>query len=298
MLKSAAQSIIARRRELGPLHLLARIASQQSCLVSSTSTSYDDTVQIDNVTTGIQTTDPANIPLPRYVPPRVRPEKHRQPIGLLEAIREILDSKVKSKFDETVEVSLNTGIDPRRGDHMVRGMASLPHGTGKKTRVCVFASRDTDQDAARHAGADVIGDDTLISKIQQDGASAIAFDVCLATPDMMPKLGKVARVLGPRGLMPNPKLGTVTNDVAGGVIAMKQGRVEFRADKGAVIHAGVGKRSFSAEALKENIEAFVQCVVDARPKGLKGQGIPGYIHKMSLTTTMMKGSIPINLADM
>jgi large subunit ribosomal protein L1 len=244
----------------------------------------------------IRTTDPS-IPLPRYVPPKVDPSKLRDPIGLSAALEEMLSQETKRKFDETVEIALNTGIDPRRGDQMVRGMASLPHGTGKKIRVCVFASHDTDQDAARQAGADTIGDDSLISKIQQEGSSAIDFDVCLATPDMMPKLGRIARILGPRGLMPNPKLGTVTNDVAGGVVAMKQGRVEFRADKGAVIHAGVGKRSFSKEVLQENIQSFVQSVLDARPKGLKGAGMPGYLLKMSLSTTMMKGCIPVRLDD-
>jgi large subunit ribosomal protein L1 len=201
------------------------------------------------------------------------------------------------KFDETVEVALNTSVDPRRGDQMVRGMASLPHGTGKKVRVCVFTVQDVAQGAAQEAGADVIGDDALISKIQQDGSSAINFDACLATPDMMSKLGKIARILGPRGLMPNPKLGTVTQDVAAGVVAMKQGRVEFRADKGAIIHGGVGKKSFSVEALQENIEAFVRSVVEARPKAIKGQGIPGYILKMTLSTTMGP-SVPVALSSL
>ena len=241
------------------------------------------------------------LPLPRYIPPRVRPERHRDPLPLLDAIREMKETdpsqRKQRKFDETVEVALNTSVDPRRGDQMVRGMASLPHGTGKKIRVCVFTVQDVAQGAAREAGADVIGDDALISKIQQDGSSAINFDACLATPDMMSKLGKIARILGPRGLMPNPKLGTVTQDVAAGVVAMKQGRVEFRADKGAIIHAGIGKKSFSVEALQENIEAFVQSVVEARPKAIKGQGIPGYILKMSLSTTMGP-SVPVALPSL
>lgn len=260
---------------------------------TSTTIVFNDQMSGDGM---IRTTDPS-IPLPRYVPPRIDPNKLRDPLGLSDALEELVSQETKRKFDETVEVALNTGVDPRRGDQMVRGMASLPHGTGKKIRVCVFAGQDTDQDAARNAGADTIGDESLISKIQQEGSSAIDFDVCIATPDMMSKLGKIARILGPRGLMPNPKLGTVTNDVGGGVIAMKQGRVEFRADKGAVIHAGVGKRSFSKEALRENIQSFVQSVLDARPKGLKGAGIPGYLLKMNLTTTMMKGCIPVRLDD-
>ncbi|KAI8101047.1 hypothetical protein M9434_005427 [Picochlorum sp. BPE23] len=241
------------------------------------------------------------LPLPRYIPPRVRPERHRQPLPLLEAIQEMKETdpsqRKQRKFDETVEVALNTSVDPRRGDQMVRGMASLPHGTGKKVRVCVFTVQDVALGAAREAGADVIGDDALISKIQQDGSSAINFDACLATPDMMSKLGKIARILGPRGLMPNPKLGTVTQDVAAGVVAMKQGRVEFRADKGAIIHGGVGKKSFSVEALQENIEAFVRSVVEARPKAIKGQGIPGYILKMTLSTTMGP-SVPVALSSL
>lgn len=259
----------------------------------STNTTTSDEMSGEGM---IRTTDPS-IPLPRYVPPRVDPHKLREPLGLYEAIEELFSKATRRNFDETVEVALNMGIDPRRGDQMVRGMASLPHGTGKKVRVCVFASRDTDHDAAQQAGADTIGDDSLISKIQSEGSSAIDFDVCLATPDMMPRLGKIARILGPRGLMPNPKLGTVTNDVAGSIIAMKQGRVEFRADKGAVIHAGVGKMSFTKTALQENVRSFVQSVVDARPKGLKGSGIPGYILKMSLSTTMMKGCVPVRLDD-
>jgi ribosomal protein L1 len=246
----------------------------------------------------IRTTDPS-IPLPRYVPPRAREEKHRPPLPLAEAVRSILEisAENKRKFDESVEVAVNTLIDPRRGDQMVRGVCSLPHGTGRKVRICVFTSGSSDQEAAAQAGADRVADDTFIATLAAEGSSAIDFDVALATAEMMPKLGKVARILGPRGLMPNPKLGTVTKDVAGAVKEAKAGRVEFRADKGAVIHAAVGKVSFDEAQLSENIRALVDALVAARPKGIKGAGTVGYIESIKLSTTMGRGSQPVDLND-
>jgi ribosomal protein L1 len=246
----------------------------------------------------VRTTDPS-IPLPRYVPPRAREEKHRPPLPLAEAIRSILDvsAEKKRKFDESVEVAVNTLIDPRRGDQMVRGVAALPHGTGRHVRVCVFTSGSGDVDAATQAGADRVADDTFNATLASEGSSAIDFDVALATAEMMPKLGKVARILGPRGLMPNPKLGTVTKDVASAVKEAKAGRVEFRADKGAVIHAAVGKVSFDEAALAENIRAFVEALVAARPKAIKGAGVVNYIDAIKLSTTMGKGSQPVSLSE-
>lgn len=223
-----------------------------------------------------------NLPLPRYVPPRTK--RRLEPMPLLAAIRRLKEGKA-AKFDETVEITLNTGVDPRRGDQMVRGVASLPHGTGKRLRICVFALGE-DADAALKAGADIIGDESMVNRIQQEGGSGLNFDACLATPEMMPKLGKIARILGPRGLMPNPKLGTVTKNISEGVEAIKRGRVEFRVDKGAVLHAGIGKRSFSDEKLVENVEAFIAAVLESRPKGIKGSGMAGYILKAYLSSTM------------
>ena len=239
--------------------------------------------------------DPS-LPPPRYVPPKAK-TLSREPMGLREALQLLMGRGVKErKFDETIEIVLNTNVDPRRGDQMVRGVASLPWGTGKtKVRVCVFC-RGEDADAALQAGADIVGDDATISKILEQGGSGIDFDACLATPEMMPKLGRIARVLGPRGLMPNPKLGTVTTDVSAAVEAAKKGRVEFRVDKGAVIHAGVGKKSFSEDALVENIQALVDAALEARPKGLKGSGIPGYILTAFVTSTMGP-SYPVSLSS-
>ena len=246
----------------------------------------------------IRTTD-TSIPLPRYVPPRARDEKHRPLLPLAAAVRSILDISAENrrKFDESVEVAVNTLIDPRRGDQMVRGACSLPHGTGRKVRVCVFTSNSGDREAATDAGADRIADDSFIATLAAEGSSAIDFDVALATAEMMPKLGKVARILGPRGLMPNPKLGTVTKDVAGAVKEAKAGRVEFRADKGAVIHAAVGKVSFEEAQLSENIRALVNALIAARPKGIKGAGIAGYIESIKLSSTMSRGSQPVDLNE-
>ena len=171
-----------------------------------------------------------------------------------------------AKFDETIEISLNLGIDPRHADQMVRGLISLPNGTGKTLRVGVFA-RGPKAEEALAAGADVVGADDLAEKVQ---AGDIQFDRCIATPDMMGVVGKLGKILGPRGLMPNPKLGTVTMDVKGAITAAKSGQVEFRAEKAGIIHAGIGKASFEAEKLVENAKALIDAVQKAKPTGAKG----------------------------
>ncbi|MEE8272326.1 MAG: 50S ribosomal protein L1 [Alphaproteobacteria bacterium] len=183
-----------------------------------------------------------------------------------------------AKFDETVEIAMNLGIDPRHADQMVRGVVQLPSGTGKSVRVAVFAKGDK-ADEARQAGADIVGAEDLAKEIQE---GRMDFDRCVATPDMMAVVGRLGRVLGPRGLMPNPKLGTVTPDVAAAVTAAKAGSVEFRAEKAGLIHAGVGKASFSADALAENVNAFVGAIVRAKPSGAKGT----YLKRVALSSTM------------
>jgi len=193
----------------------------------------------------------------------------------------ILKGNAKAKFDETIEVALNLGVDPRHADQMVRGTVSLPHGTGKSLRVAVFA-RDAKADEAREAGADVVGAEDLAEKIQ---AGEMDFDRCIATPDMMGVVGRLGKVLGPKGMMPNPKLGTVTPDVKGAIQAAKAGQIEFRVEKEGIIHAGVGKASFTEEQLAENISAFVQAIQRAKPTGAKGT----YMHKVSVTSTMGPG---------
>jgi len=186
-----------------------------------------------------------------------------------------------AKFDETVEVAMNLGVDPRQADQNVRGVVQLPHGTGKSLRVAVFAKGDKAK-LAKEAGADLVGAEDLAEQVQ---AGKIDFDKCIATPDMMAIVGRLGKVLGPRGLMPNPKLGTVTNDVAQAIKATKGGQVEFRAEKTGLIHAGVGKASFSKDALIDNVKAFVGAVARARPSGAKGS----YIKKVSLSSTMGPG---------
>lgn len=193
----------------------------------------------------------------------------------------ILKGNAKAKFDETIEVALNLGVDPRHADQMVRGTVSLPHGTGKTLRVAVFA-RDAKADEAREAGADIVGAEDLAEKIQ---AGEMDFDRCIATPDMMGVVGRLGKVLGPKGMMPNPKLGTVTPDVKGAIQAAKAGQIEFRVEKEGIIHAGVGKASFTEEQLAENISAFVQAIQRAKPTGAKGT----YMHKVSVTSTMGPG---------
>ena len=186
-----------------------------------------------------------------------------------------------AKFDETVEISMNLGVDPRHADQNVRGVVSLPHGTGKSVRVAVFAKGDK-ADEARAAGADVVGAEDLAEQIQ---AGKIDFERCIATPDMMPVVGRLGRILGPRGMMPNPKLGSVTNDVAAAIQATKGGQVEFRVEKAGIVHAGVGKASFDEAALVENVKAFVGAISRAKPSGAKGT----YIKRVSLSSTMGPG---------
>ncbi len=201
----------------------------------------------------------------------------------------IIRSNAKAKFDETVEFSMNLGIDPRHADQMVRGMVSLPNGTGKVLRVGVFA-RPAKAAEALEAGADVVGADDLAEKVQ---AGDIQFDRCIATPDMMALVGRLGKILGPRGLMPNPKLGTVTMNVKDAVLAAKSGQVEFRAEKAGIIHAGVGKASFDDDKLVQNIRALVDAVQKAKPTGAKGT----YLQKAALSSTMGPG-IRIDVASL
>ena len=190
-------------------------------------------------------------------------------------------SNAKAKFDETIEISMNLGIDPRHADQMVRGLVGLPNGTGKTLRVGVFA-RGAKAEEALAAGADVVGADDLAEKIQ---AGDIQFDRCIATPDMMGLVGRLGKILGPRGLMPNPRLGTVTMDVKGAITAAKAGQVEFRAEKAGIVHAGIGKASFPAEKLLENAKAFADAIVKAKPAGAKGT----YVQKVAVSSTMGPG---------
>ncbi|WP_119462914.1 50S ribosomal protein L1 [Rhodospirillaceae bacterium SYSU D60014] len=199
----------------------------------------------------------------------------------LDAAVALIKERATAKFDETVEIAMNLGIDPRHADQNVRGVVQLPNGTGKSLRVAVFAKGDKAA-KAEAAGADVVGAEDLAEKVQ---AGEINFDRCIATPDMMAVVGRLGKVLGPRGLMPNPKLGTVTNDVAEAVKAAKGGQVEFRAEKAGLVHAGVGKASFDQTALIENVKAFVGAISRAKPSGAKGT----YIRKVSLSSTMGPG---------
>jgi large subunit ribosomal protein L1 len=194
---------------------------------------------------------------------------------------DLIKKGATAKFDETIEVALNLGVDPKQGDQNVRGIVQLPHGTGKALRVAVFAKGDKAK-IAKDAGADIVGAEDLAEKVQ---AGQIDFDRVIAAPDMMAIVGRLGKVLGPRGLMPNPKLGTVTNDIAEAVKAAKGGQIEFRAEKAGLVHAGVGKASFSKEALIENLKAFVGAVAKAKPSGAKGS----YIKKISLSSTMGPG---------
>ncbi len=199
---------------------------------------------------------------------------------LEEAVKLVKDA-AKAKFDETIEVAMNLGVDPRHADQMVRGVCALPHGSGRKLRVAVFAKGDKAEEAKK-AGADVVGAEDLVEQVQK---GVIDFDRCIATPDMMPLVGRLGKVLGPRGLMPNPKVGTVTADIAPAVAAAKGGAVEFRVEKAGVIHAGVGKASFTAEALVANIRAFIDAVTKAKPSGSKGT----YVKRIAVTSTMGPG---------
>src|SRR5690606_31092992 len=193
----------------------------------------------------------------------------------------LVRERANAKFDETVEVAFNLGVDPRHADQMVRGVVNLPNGTGKTVRVAVFA-KDAKADEARKAGADVVGAEDLVEQVQ---AGNINFDRVIATPDMMPLVGRLGKILGPRNLMPNPKVGTVTPDVAGAVKAAKGGAVEFRVEKAGIIHGGVGKASFTEAALLENIRAFTEAVQRAKPTGAKGT----YLKRVAVSSTMGVG---------
>ncbi len=200
---------------------------------------------------------------------------------LTEAVSILKDCATKRKFDETIEIAMNLGIDTKHADQQVRGMVSLPNGTGASVRVAVFA-KDANAEAAKAAGADLVGAEDLVEKIQ---GGAIDFDRCIATPDMMGLVGRVAKILGPKGMMPNPKLGTVTPNVEQAVKDAKGGALEFRAEKAGVVHARVGKASFDAKQLEENIAAFIEAIRKARPVGAKGT----FIEKISLSSTMGPG---------
>jgi large subunit ribosomal protein L1 len=193
----------------------------------------------------------------------------------------LIKANASAKFDETVEIAMNLGVDPRHADQMVRGTVNLPNGTGKSVRVAVFA-RGPKADEAKAAGADIVGAEDLMETIQ---GGTIEFDRCIATPDMMPIVGRLGKILGPRNLMPNPKIGTVTMDVKEAVEAAKGGQVQFKAEKAGVVHAGVGKASFDADKLVENVRAFVDAVSKAKPTGAKGT----YLKKISLSSSMGPG---------
>ncbi|WP_422383449.1 50S ribosomal protein L1 [Roseibium album] len=200
----------------------------------------------------------------------------------------LVKGRSKTKFDETVEVAINLGVDPRHADQMVRGVCVLPNGTGKNVRVAVFARGDK-ADEAKAAGADVVGAEELVQEVQ---GGKIDFDRCIATPDMMPLVGRLGKVLGPRGLMPNPKVGTVTPDVKAAVNDAKGGAVQFRVEKAGIVHAGVGKVSFSEEAISQNVKALVDAVQKAKPSGAKGS----YMKRIAVSSTMGPG-VKVDLAS-
>jgi large subunit ribosomal protein L1 len=193
----------------------------------------------------------------------------------------LVKERANARFDETVEIAMNLGVDPKHADQMVRGVVNLPHGTGRVLRVAVFA-RGAKADEAKASGADIVGAEDLVATVQ---GGTIAFDRCVATPDMMPLVGRLGKILGPRGLMPNPKVGTVTMDVASAVKASKGGAVEFRTEKAGIVHGSVGKASFAPDKLVENITAFVDAVAKAKPQAAKGT----YIQRVALSSTMGPG---------
>jgi large subunit ribosomal protein L1 len=205
-----------------------------------------------------------------------------------EALKILKDSS-KTKFDETVDIAINLNVDTRKADQQVRGMVQLPNGTGKTVRVAVFAKDEKAKDA-KAAGADVVGDDDLVERVAK---GEINFDCCVATPDMMVQVGKLGKILGPKGLMPNPKLGTVTNNVAEAVKALKGGQIEYKTEKSGIVHAGVGKASFTGKALLENVKAFAGAVFRAKPSGVKGV----YVRGVTLSSSMGPG-LRIDLSDL
>ncbi len=203
-----------------------------------------------------------------------------QAYALKEAVK-IVKSNATAKFDETIDVAINLGVDPKHADQMIRGVCALPHGTGKTVRVAVLAQGEK-ADEAKAAGADIVGAENLVDSIL---SGKIDFDRCIATPDMMGLAGRVARVLGPKGLMPNPKLGTVTTDVAGAVKKAKAGEVQYRVEKNGIVHAGIGKASFSEEQIYDNAKTFIDAILKAKPQSLKGN----YLKKISMSSTMGVG---------
>ena len=206
---------------------------------------------------------------------------NRDKLYTLEEAVKLVKARANAKFDETIEVAMNLGVDPRHADQMVRGVCNLPNGSGRKVRVAVFA-KGAKAEEAKKAGADVVGAEDLVEQVQK---GVIDFDRCIATPDMMPLVGRLGKVLGPRGLMPNPKVGTVTMDVAQAVAGAKGGAVEFRVEKAGIVQAGVGKASFTEQALVENIRALVDAVMKAKPSGSKGT----FMKRMAVTSTMGPG---------
>ncbi|TYC56359.1 50S ribosomal protein L1 [Rhodobacterales bacterium] len=205
----------------------------------------------------------------------------RDKLYTLDEAISLVKERSKTKFDETVEVAINLGVDPRHADQMVRGVCVLPNGTGKSVRVAVFARGDKAEEA-KAAGADIVGAEELVQEVQ---GGKIDFDRCIATPDMMPLVGRLGKVLGPRGLMPNPKVGTVTPDVASAVNDAKGGAVQFRVEKAGIVHAGVGKVSFSEDAISQNVKALVDAVQKAKPSGAKGS----YLKRIAVSSTMGPG---------
>jgi large subunit ribosomal protein L1 len=213
----------------------------------------------------------------------------RDAIHPLDRAIALAKANARAKFDETIEIAMNLGIDPRHADQMVRGVVGLPNGTGKTVRIGVFA-RGAKAEEAQAAGADVVGADDLAAAVQE---GRIEFDRCIATPDMMGLVGRLGKILGPRGLMPNPRLGTVTMDVRGAVTAAKAGQVEFRAEKAGIVHAGIGKASFEEAKLLENARAFVEAIQRAKPTGAKGT----YVKKVSVSSSMGPG-IGVDVASL
>ena len=205
----------------------------------------------------------------------------REKLYTLDEALNLIKERASAKFDETIEIAMNLGVDPRHADQMVRGVCNLPNGSGRTLRVGVFA-RGAKADEAKAAGADVIGAEDLVEIVN---GGKIDFDRCIATPDMMPLVGRLGKVLGPRGMMPNPKVGTVTMDITGAVKAAKGGAVEFRVEKAGIVHAGIGKASFGADKLAQNIKAFADAVAKAKPAGAKGT----YIQRVAVSSTMGPG---------